>query len=206
MGRTRASMAVLARRLERAGHEPSTFGYFVTRDSLERIALDFLQHVTGTLAASPTRHYAIIGHSLGNVITRVASPRLPAGFSRFAMLAPPNRSPALARAMRQNPIYRLLTGDAGQKLGDPAFFDALPRVDAPTLVIAGQANAPWLPFRGAPSDGIVGVAETELDGARHQVVDAAHTFIMNHPQTLRSLLQFLEPPSIAGAPQAASST
>jgi pimeloyl-ACP methyl ester carboxylesterase len=199
MGRTRASMAVLARRLVRAGHAPSLFGYSVARDPLDRIATELGQHIGRTLARSGGGRYAVIGHSLGNVVTRLASPRLASGFSGFVMLAPPNRSPALARAMRKHPVYRLLTGDAGQRLGEHAFFEALPTVAVPTLVIAGQASAPWLPFRGAPSDGIVGVAETELQGARHELVDAAHTFIMNHPHTLRLLLEFLEQQTIGSA-------
>jgi pimeloyl-ACP methyl ester carboxylesterase len=194
-------MVVLARRLADAGHAPSMFGYSVARDPLDRIAEDFTEHISRTIARAGEggSAYAVIGHSLGNVITRLASPQLPSGFSRFAMLAPPNRSPALARAMRKNRVYRLLTGDAGQKLGDKSFFDGLPLVTVPTLVIAGQASAPWLPFRGAPSDGIVGVAETELPGARHHVVDAAHTFIMNHPQTVRLLLEFLSQETVSHA-------
>jgi pimeloyl-ACP methyl ester carboxylesterase len=192
MGRTRASMALLERRLAGAGHEPSSFGYRVMRDDLADIAEAFRAHVARAMASKAPAPYAVVGHSLGNVITRLCSAELPEGFARFVMLAPPNRSPALARAMRKSRLFALLTRDAGRKLGDREFFARLPIPDVPTLVIAGRAEVPLLPFRGAASDGIVGVHETRLPGARHELVDAAHTFIMNDRRATRLLLEFLE--------------
>ena len=194
MGRTTASMVLLGRRLARAGHEPVPFGYRVTRHDLPRIAEDFRAHVARATSKEPGAAYAVIGHSLGNVITRLCSPTLPAGFARFVMLAPPNRSPSLARAMRKSRLFALLTGDAGKKLGDHGFFAELPVPDVPTLVIAGRASAPFLPFRGAASDGIVGVHETHLPGAHHALVDAAHTFIMNDRRATKLVLDFLAQP------------
>lgn len=199
MGRSRASMLVLASRLKRAGHLPSSFGYLVSMRGLDEIAHRFVAHLGRVLAADKSEGdepppYAVIGHSLGNVITRYASPRLPPGFCRFIMLAPPNRSPVLARALKENPLFRALTGDAGQRLADPGFFERLPVPEVPTLVLAGDGGprARWLPFQGAPSDGVVGVDETRLDGALHETVPAIHTFIMNHPEVTRRVLAFLE--------------
>jgi pimeloyl-ACP methyl ester carboxylesterase len=199
MGRTRASLLVLERRLARAGHATSLFGYQVMQQDLPSIAADFGTHVARTLGRAAGEPYAVIGHSLGNVITRLASPGLPAGFARFVMLAPPNRSPALARAMRNSRVFHLLTGDAGKRLGDHAFFETLPVPNVPTLVIAGQSAPRFMPFRGAPSDGVVAVHETHLPGARHEVVDSAHTFIMNSKRTTELVLRFLES-EVSGAP------
>jgi alpha-beta hydrolase superfamily lysophospholipase len=195
MGRTRGSLLPLARRLTEAGHTPTLYGYAVTRAPLTAIAAHFAEHVADVTAPRRGAPYAIIGHSLGNVITRLASPSLPPTFARFGMLAPPNRSPALARAMRRNPLFGVLTGDAGRQLGDHGFYASLPIPDVPTLVIAGETRVAFLPYRGAASDGVVGVHETKLDGARHEIVTAAHTFIMNHPQAVQLLLDFLRDPS-----------
>ena len=191
MGRTRGSLLLLGRRLAQAGHVPSLYGYAVTSKPLGAIAADFADHVAGVTAPDRKAAYAVIGHSLGNVITRLASPLLPPTFARFGMLAPPNRSPALARALRTHPLFTFMTGDAGQQLGDPGFFASLPVPSVPTLVIAGDAARAFFPYRGAPSDGVVGVHETELEGARHEVVPAAHTFIMNHPRAVQLLVDFL---------------
>ena len=187
-------MALLGRRLVRHGHRPSLFGYSVRRSPLERIAARFAQHVDhGLTEASEAERagYAVVGHSLGNVITRLAADALPPGFQRFVMLAPPNSPPALARMLRDHPLYRALTHDAGQRLADPAFFSALSKPEVPTLVLAGSSAPRWLPHRGRPSDGVVAIAETKLDGAEHEVLPASHTFIMNDPRVARRVVEFL---------------
>ena len=190
MGRTQLSLALLARRLRAAGHDPASFGYFVTRDALEVIADRFAAFVRAHAQGEP---FAIIGHSLGNVITRLALPRLE-GLARFIMLAPPNQPPVMARALAGNLAFKILTRDAGKKLLDAAFYRDLALPTAPTLVIAGNRGprARWLPFRGEPSDGVVGVEETRLAGAWHVEVAAVHTFIMNDAAVSKLVLRFME--------------
>lgn len=184
-------MLPLSADLRRAGHWTSVFGYSVATSAFDEIAQAFLDHLRER-GAGEGEPYAIVGHSLGNIITRHLSDRLPPGLARFVMLAPPNRPPALARVMRRSPVFRWLTGEAGQRLGDPAFYASLRRPDTPSLIIAGDRGSPLLAYRGnAPNDGIVSVEETRLDGVPFEVVPAVHTFIMNHPETRRLILRFL---------------
>jgi alpha-beta hydrolase superfamily lysophospholipase len=189
MGRSPRSLTLLALRLERAGIRTSRFGYSVLAHDLDAIVRRFVAHVR----ERATGPYGIVGHSLGNVIARMALHDLPDGLSRLAMLAPPNRVPRLARMFRDVPGYRALTRDAGRKLADPAFFDALPVPTVPTLVLAGTAGprARWLPFGGAPSDGVVALDETHLAGADHREVDAIHTLIMNDAKVAIAVARFL---------------
>ena len=58
----------------------------------------------------------------------------------------------------------------------------------------GQAGVDGFnPFLSADNDGIVTVAETELQSARDRlVVPAIHTLIANHPETIAATLAFLE--------------
>lgn len=206
MGRTPASMWLLAWRLRQAGHEPSLFGYAVSLHPLPEIVGRLKAHVATTLEADLAAQagepegetaapYAVIGHSLGNLLTRLASPELPAGFSRFVQLAPPNHSPATARMLRDQTIFQAITKDAGDKLVDEAFFEQVPVPEVPTLILAGDAGPrqPYLPpFRGEPNDGILSVEETRLPGVAHVVLPAIHTFIMNRRDTTRAILAFLE--------------
>ena len=191
MGRTSVSLALLARRLKAAGHDVESWGYFVTKDALDVIAHRFAAFVRENARGEP---YAVVGHSLGNVITRLALPDLVDGLARFIMLAPPNQPPVMARALEGNPIFKVLTRDAGRKLLDAAFYERLPVPTCPTLVIAGNRgpSAKWLPFRGEPSDGVVRVEETRLPGVPHVEVPAIHTFIMNDADVSRLTLKFLE--------------
>ncbi len=201
-------MLLLASRLKRAGHAPSTFGYFVSTGGFDAIRDRFVAHVGGVLARDGAETpgsvpYAVIGHSLGNIITRHATDTLPAGLCRFIMLAPPNRTPKLARALRGNPLYRALTGEAGQRLADEHFYEGLKTPDVPTLVCAGEAGARgrFLPFGTADSDGVVAVEETRLGGAHlHRVVPAVHTFIMNDREVTRMICEFLAEGRLRDAP------
>jgi pimeloyl-ACP methyl ester carboxylesterase len=189
MGRSPRSMMLLALRLERAGIHTSRFGYSVIAHDLEAIVARFVAHVRER-ARGP---YAIVGHSLGNVIARMAMRELPPGLSRLAMLAPPNQRPRLAARFRDVPLYRALTRDTGQKLADAAFYDALPVPSVPTMVFAGTAGprARWLPFGDAASDGVVSVEETRLPGAEHREVRAIHTLIMNDASVATAIARFL---------------
>ncbi len=187
MGRTPRSLALLAYRLRRAGMPTTSFGYRVREARLDHIAARFgafvHEHARGP--------YAIIGHSLGCIIARLASPELPPGLRAIAMLAPPNRPPRLARLFADQPVFRAATGDAGQRLADPSFYDALPIPAVPTLVLAGTVG-PRFPFEGRQSDGIVAVDETHLPGAEHRTVRAIHTLIMNDAEATRAIVAHLE--------------
>lgn len=187
-------MALLGRRLRAAGHPTSDFGYFVTRRPLDAIAARFAEHIEQTRQRAGERDgFAVVGHSLGNVITRLALPSLP-DLQRFVMLAPPNRPPLMAQALAGNLVYRALTRDAGRKLVDEEFFARLPLPQAPTLIVAGTGGprVRWLPLGGHASDGVVGVEETRLAELPHVEVPAIHTFIMNDAEVARLTLRFLE--------------
>lgn len=195
MGRSPASLAFLALRLRASGYRVSSFGYSVRSTPLHVIADRFRMHVDGVLKNDPApAGYAVVGHSLGNVITRLASPHLADGFLKLAMLAPPNRPPQLARMLGDQAVFKALTGDAGQRLADPAFYEALPVPEVETVIFAGDAAKAIdvLPFDGAAADGVVSVEETRLPQVTHRVFPAWHTFIMNHPEVVTALLEFLD--------------
>lgn len=200
MGRTPAAMWVLAGRLKAAGYHPSLFGYFVTVTDLDDIRQRFERHVQQVLdkdrqalnGEAEDVPWAVIGHSLGGIVTRMASPALPGGWRAFVMLAPPNRPPVMAQALRDNPVFQLFTQDAGRKLVDPAFYQALPKPEVPTLVVAGTRGPrdPRLPFRGEVNDSVVSLGETRLEGSRTLEVPGVHTFLMNRWDVCSAIQDF----------------
>lgn len=207
MGRTPISMWVLKFRLERAGYRTSLFGYLVTVSDLDRIAERFAERVRREMAAEVAAghgsaaaeddgapSYAVVGHSLGNIITRLASPELPPGFRRFVMLAPPNRSPVIARTLGNNELFRAATRDAGEKLIDERFYSELPELAVPSIIIAGTRGprARWLPFGGEPNDSILRVDETRLEGVPAIDVHGVHSFLMNRRDVFAAVRRFLE--------------
>lgn len=217
MGRTSASMLLLQRRLVAAGYLPSRFDYMVSLADLQSIGDRFAEHVEAVLEQdradaeqqptdagvmareAPQQAYAIVGHSLGNIITRLASPKLPPGFCRFIMLAPPNQPSVMAQRLKDNPVFRLATRDAGQKVGDEEFYSQLPIPSVPSLIIAGTQGprSSWLPFEGEPNDAVVRVEETRLDGIPTLEVPGIHTFLMNRSDVHEAIVAFLEDPTAA---------
>jgi len=187
-GRTRASMALLARRLRRAGYGTLLFGYSVRAAGLDGIATGLLRAIKRGVA---TPVYHLVGHSLGNVIARHAFRwGYPAGLGRMVMLAPPNAPADLARRWQGRPLFRRLTGDAGQRLADPGFYESLPVPPVPFGVIAGDRDHTGL-LREV-SDGVVTVAGTRLPGLADWIaLHRTHTFLMHAADTGREVTVFL---------------
>lgn len=182
MGRTPASMLVLARRLRQAGLTTAQFGYVPAVERYDRI-VDRLVGRVSAMATDPD--YIVIGHSLGGLLLRSAlarlEPTLPQPRHLF-MLATPNRSPRLARRWHRNVAYRLYTGDAGQLLADAERVQSIPLPAVPYTIIAGTSGTrrPWSAFRDEPNDWIVGLSEVHLrDDDRIIELPVGHTFMMN---------------------------
>jgi pimeloyl-ACP methyl ester carboxylesterase len=179
MGRTPVSQFLLARRLRAAGIRVSFFGY----STLRPFATSVRRLAGRILALGPDEPFILIGHSLGCLLIRAAVPMLndrqPAA---CFLLAPPNRVSRAARFFGRNPLYRLLTRDAGQLLSDDSFMASLPIPSGPLKIYAGTAGltGQHSPFRDEPNDGILAVSETFLSPSHAPVlVPALHTFIMN---------------------------
>ena len=182
-GRTPYSMRWLGLRLRRRGYSVQYFGYAVQSETFEQICARLV--VTLAEFAQP---YAIVAHSLGGILARAALPQLATPLPiHLVMLGPPNHSPVLARLLKDNPVYLRVTGDCGQQLASPAFYQRLPKPLVPTTIIAGTEGprGRWSPFGLTINDGVVSVAETSL-GAAFPVllVPSIHTFLMNSPRVL----------------------
>lgn len=194
LGRSRRSMAGLARALTDAGHTPVRLDYPSTRRGLaDHVAqvLEVLAHLEGAAEVD------FVTHSLGGIVTRgvLASPAWPPRLSprRVAMLAPPNRGAALARMLHGSVpgLFGAVMGPSGGEVADGIPY---PPPSVPFLVVAGgQGAARGLnPAIEGDDDGVVGVEETRLDGmVEHRVVEAIHTFVMDHPEARRAVLDFL---------------
>jgi hypothetical protein len=97
------------------------------------------------------------------------------------MLGTPNRPPRLARRFHRWWPYRVVNGQCGQLIAQPAFFAGLPRPTVPMTVIAGTKRWPCAVslFDGAANDGVVTVEEARLESAALIELPASHTFMMN---------------------------
>lgn len=106
MGRSPASMWILARRLEADGYRVVNFGYRSTRGTVQELGARLGRQAAERTGGAPRVHF--VGHSLGTVIIRsMLAQAPPERMGRVVMLAPPNQgsraadrwAPALGRVM-----------------------------------------------------------------------------------------------------------
>jgi len=181
MGRTPASMLLLAWTLEREGYQVMNWGYSSYSHPVPELGRRLAAALDARGGPAPERVH-FVGHSLGNVIVRwVLANDLPAHTGRVVMLAPPNQGSHTADRLASwlgwllRPLPELRTDSTGIVHGLP-----LPE-GVEVGVVAGK------------HDGKVSVAETHLAGqAGYTVVPSAHTFIMNRRDVRRLVLRFLE--------------
>jgi hypothetical protein len=192
MGRSPASMLLLAARLQRAGVRTQLFGYLPAAQSFESIA----ERLSGRLRRlAGEGEYLVVGHSLGGLLLRAALGQLEADIRRpnhLFMLATPNQSPRLARRFQRNPLYRLYTGDAGQLLANPERVGAIPFPAVPYTLVAGVSGrrGKGSPFADEPNDWIVSLGEVRLSESDEVVtLSVGHTFLMNYREVADLILE-----------------
>lgn len=197
IGRTPASMLLLAGRLRRVGLRCQLFGYVAALEPFDRITARLARRLQHAAAG----RYVAVGHSLGGLLLRAAIDALPAAVRRpehVFLLGTPNHSPRVARRLERWWPYRLIHGDCGQLLADPRRMDVLPRPSVPMTVVAGTRGwrGRWGPFGAEENDGLVAVSEAMMDGVPLVRLPAWHTFLMNS----RQVFDLIRAQPWAGAP------
>lgn len=190
--RSYRAMEPLARRLHREGFATLNIPYPSTKMPIPELS-EIIKEVI--IRESSERETYWITHSLGGILARsmMQSINLP---KRLVMLAPSNQGSEIVDTLKNWPILGPCLGPAGRDLGSegaPMWLPAPPE-SVETMVIMGRKKSIPL-FRGLlekDNDGIVSVQKGQLerDHSFH-VIDADHTFIQIHPETIRLCLNFL---------------
>ncbi len=178
MGRSPASMLILAARLRILGIRPKLFSYFAAFEKFGSCTNRLRHFIEKHTAEEP---FILVGHSLGTVLTRAILPELIHKPTACFFLAPPAHACMAARRCAPRRLYQLLTGEMGQLLASAQFMDSLPVPNVPTKIYAGTGGrrGRYSPFGNEPNDGVLTVSETCLPSIPLQRLPALHTFIMN---------------------------
>jgi hypothetical protein len=183
LGRTPLSFRSLARRLRDWGFQPELFGYVALLERYERIVTRLARRIERVAEGGD---YALVTHSLGAVLARVALARVQGRRPRHVvMLAPPNQPPRMAATLARLPPYRWILGECGANLAQPEFYGRLPMLRDRYSIIAGTAGprSRRLPLGTVANDGLVTVEETRISpGDPVLTLPAGHTFIMRHAE------------------------
>jgi len=190
MGRTPASMLILAIRLRSAGIHPHFFAYFA--------AVERWQSCVNRLEKCIHKHtdeddFIIIGHSLGTVLTRGVLPRLTHKPVACFFLAPPTKACLAAQKLAPTRPYKLLTGEMGQLLASPHFMNSLAIPNVPTKIYSGinGLRGHYSPFGEQLNDGVLAVEETLLPNVPYETIAAVHTFIMNKKAVAEDIIKLI---------------
>jgi hypothetical protein len=194
LARTSLSLLMLERQLRRAGHATEQFGYFAFAEDFDAISHRLRQKIQQLSAQGP---YAVVAHSLGGVLTRAAlGVKSALHPEHVVMLGTPNQPPRLASLAWQVPPFQWFTGQCGFNLTCSRFYANLPPLPSPYTIVAGTngPTGPLSPFGEDLNDGIVALKETYItENDRVVQVPVWHTFMMNHPQVQRIVLETLAP-------------
>lgn len=179
MGRSPASMWLLARRLEADGYRVLNFGYPSTRGTVAELGARLARRAGQRTGGAPRVHF--IGHSLGTVIIRsmLAQDR-PERMGRVVMLAPPNQGSSAADRWAPH---------LGSVMPAIRELRTTPQSTARTLVLPEGVDVGII---AGARDRKVRVPETYLPGARdHVVVNGFHSFLMNRTDVHLLVVRFL---------------
>ncbi|WP_420125203.1 esterase/lipase family protein [Longimicrobium sp.] len=179
MGRSPASMWLLARRLEADGYRVLNFGYPSTRGTVAELGARLARRAGQRTGAAPRVHF--IGHSLGTVVIRsMLAQDPPERMGRVVMLAPPNQGASAADRWAPH---------LGSMMPAIRELRTTPESTARTLVLPEGVDVGII---AGARDRKVRVAETYLPGARdHVVVNGFHSFLMNRTDVHLLIARFL---------------
>lgn len=185
MGRTRYSMARLARHLRAEGHSVHLFGY-QRRASLQHAAVALAGFLRSRDLASGGKELGFVGHSAGGVLLRYLAAEMPSfQAGRSVCLGSPIGGSIIARHYAQHWAVRMACGPILASL-HPERVAELPLPPCELAAVAGTAQTAFLPASflmrplaaGRDSDSTVLVEETRLDSMSDWIsVPVLHTFL-----------------------------
>ena len=194
LGRSRGSMQGLKEGLEAQGFHVETVQYPSTRLGLKDHALQ----VSAVIGHWEVEEVVIVTHSLGALVTRKMLESSPAWREKIklrsiVMIAPPSTGAAISDYLQRFSLFEAVMGKAGLNTTSEQAV-RLTILDVPFAVIAGGKgdNSGYNPLLAGDDDGVVRVEETHLSEEKDfLLVDAIHSFVMNKPETITAVTNFI---------------
>lgn len=200
MGRTRFSMAKLARNLRRAGHTVHLFGY-QRRASLSHAARKLVRFLHDNELEQGGSELGFVGHSAGGVLLRYLAAELPEfSAGRSVALGSPIAGSVIAQRYAQRPWMKVAVGPILQSL-HPDEVQKLPPPPCSLAAVAGTGKTRFLPASllmapiaaGRPSDTTVLVEETQAATMHDWTsVPVIHTLLPSDTRVHELVRRYLE--------------
>ncbi len=194
LGRTPASMAILANRLEQAGFRVVRFGYPSRTEPIEAL-VDRLAAAVAACCGDDAGGVHFVTHSMGGVLVRSYLSEREPHEGRVVMLSPPSQGSEIVDTFADSDLLRSFLGPAGSRLGTTpdGIASQLGPIRFSLGIITGSRSmnpiGSWL--IPGPDDGTVGVDRAHIEGSSFLVLPATHTFIMNRRDVADEVVHFL---------------
>jgi len=192
--RSSRSFAVMADQLEAEGATVVRFDYPSTRSTIPAAA-NCLAQVIQSLDGIET--IDLVVHSMGGIVLRAyLRDHVDSRIRRAVLLGVPNHGAKIADKLRNNPLYRVIYGPAGQQLtsDEEGLIAELPIPDCEFGVIAGGRGGMkgYNPLLAGDNDSTVTVRSARLVGATDfLLVPVIHSFLMTDRRCVTAVENFL---------------
>ena len=178
------------------GYRVINLGYPSTSHSIEELASGVASRLQQEIDPSVPVHF--VGHSMGGLVIRALLNRYrPDNLGRVVQIGTPNHGSEVADFLKNDWLYRLFFGPAGQQLvtQGAGIEKLLGEVDYEMGVIAGDLSIDPISSNliSGPDDGKVSVESTKVKGMRdHDIVPVMHSLQTRSPMVQRRVLRFLK--------------
>lgn len=196
IARTSRSMKKLEKHFESKGYRVINVNYPSSKYPLDQL-VDFVHQVIQSEYKDNAKIH-FVGYSMGNLLIRGYLQKYrPSNLGRVVMIAPPNQGSKVADFHKNNFLYKLIFGPAGQQLitTQESIKFLLGEVNYELGVIAGDRTLDFFSsfILGETNDGKVTVESTKLEGMHdHIIVHATHTFIMKNKEVIKQTQYFID--------------
>lgn len=196
--RSSRSMARMEKNLSKYRYNVINIDYPSTKYPLEYLAEETLNNAIYRHTNIHQSRINFVTHSIGGIIVRYYLKRNKLlNLGRVVMLSPPNQGSELVDFLKNNFIFKIFNGPAGQQLGTDK--DSIPLNLGPVNFELGviTGNRSLNPISSmmipGPDDGSVSVERAKVAGMRDfLVLPHSHTFIMQSKAVIDQVIYFLE--------------
>ena len=195
IGRSSMCFSSMVRELQNDDVMPVRFDYPSTRQPIPDLA-DYLRQVLVSLEGIDSIDF--VCHSMGGLVLRsLLSQFDDSRLHRVVMLGVPNQGAELADFLKNNPVFRLILGPAGQQLitdrNGLIMSLAVPPCEFGILAGGRGGSRGYNPLLPEDNDSTVTVSSTRLPGATDFLrLPVIHAFLMSDPKAIEATRCFLQ--------------
>jgi pimeloyl-ACP methyl ester carboxylesterase len=198
LGRSSWSFNNMADYLQNKGYQVVNIDYPSMKYDIQTLCEKVINPEIEEKCTEKDKKINFVTHSMGGIVSRYYIKQYrPKNVGRVVMLAPPNQGSEVVDFLKESCIVTSIMGPSFEQLStDPSsFVNMLGDPDFEVGIIAGDISFNFITSTIIPGedDGKVSVDRSKLNNIKDfMVVDRTHTFMMDAPEVMEAVANFLE--------------